>query len=130
MSKLENKPLTKSLGLIFQEKWSKPTRKRYAKIMKNNPIFKKWFLSILFSFSQQNKSVFMKMEPTNLLGVVFLNLFFSLILYLYIDTSDAEAEVETEAEAPEEVGFWWKRKRLKICRFRFHSVSKLLFEFW
>jgi hypothetical protein len=40
-------------------------------------------------------------------------------------------EAETEVEAPEAVKFWWKQKqkRLKICRFRFHSVSKLLFEF-
>jgi hypothetical protein len=39
---------------------------------------------------------------------------------------------DVEAEALEAVVFWWKRKRmrLKICRFRFHSVSKLLFKFW
>jgi hypothetical protein len=43
-----------------------------------------------------------------------------------------EAEAEAEAEAPEAVVFLWKQKlkRLEICRFRFHSVSKLLFEFW
>jgi hypothetical protein len=35
VSKLENKPLTKSLGPFFYEKWFKPTRKKYAKIMKN-----------------------------------------------------------------------------------------------
>jgi hypothetical protein len=36
-----------------------------------------------------------------------------------------------EAEAPEAVTFCWKQKRkdLKICRFSFHSVSKLLFKF-
>jgi hypothetical protein len=34
----------------------------------------------------------------------------------------------SEAEAPEAVTFCWKR--LKICCFRFHSVSKLLFKFW
>jgi hypothetical protein len=39
-------------------------------------------------------------------------------------------EVEAEAEAPEAVVFWWKRKRLKICCFRFRSVSKLVYEFW
>jgi hypothetical protein len=37
---------------------------------------------------------------------------------------------DAEAEAPEAVTFWQKQKRLKICRFRFHSVSKLLFKFW
>jgi hypothetical protein len=37
---------------------------------------------------------------------------------------------DVEAEAPEAVAFWWKRKRLKICSFRFYSVSKLLFKFW
>jgi hypothetical protein len=42
----------------------------------------------------------------------------------------SDVEAEAEAEAPEAVVFWWKRKRLKICRFHFHSVSKLLFEFW
>jgi hypothetical protein len=48
-------------------------------------------------------------------------------------TSDVEAEAE--AETQEAVLFWWKqkrkwkRKRLKICRFCFHSVSKLLYEF-
>jgi hypothetical protein len=40
------------------------------------------------------------------------------------------SDVEAETEAPEAVTFWWKKKRLKICRFRFHSVSKLLFGFW
>jgi hypothetical protein len=35
------------------------------------------------------------------------------------------SDVEAEAEAPEAVTFWRKRKRLKICRFRFHSVLKL-----
>jgi hypothetical protein len=40
-----------------------------------------------------------------------------------------EVEAEAEAEAPEAVKFWWKRKRLKICRSRFYSVSKLLFVF-
>jgi hypothetical protein len=44
-------------------------------------------------------------------------------------TSDVEEEAEAEAEALEAVEFWWKRKRLKICRFCFHSVSKLLLEF-
>jgi hypothetical protein len=47
--------------------------------------------------------------------------------------SDVEAKAEApEAEAPEEVVFWWKRKwkHLKIYLFRFHSFSKLLFEFW
>jgi hypothetical protein len=39
-------------------------------------------------------------------------------------------DVEAEAETPEAVVFWWKRKRLKIFRIRFHSISKLLFEFW
>jgi hypothetical protein len=39
-----------------------------------------------------------------------------------------EAEAEAEAEGPEAVVFWWKRKRLKICRFR--SVSKLVYNFW
>jgi hypothetical protein len=67
MSQLEDKTITKSLSLFFQEKWSQPTRKRYAKIIKNNPYFKIRFLSIFFSFSQPNKSVFMKMEPLNLL---------------------------------------------------------------
>jgi hypothetical protein len=42
---------------------------------------------------------------------------------------DTSRDVEVEAEAPEAVVFWWKRKqkrkRLKICRFRFHSVSTL-----
>jgi hypothetical protein len=38
--------------------------------------------------------------------------------------------VEAEAEAPEAVAFWWKRKHLKICRFRFQSFSKLVFKFW
>jgi hypothetical protein len=38
--------------------------------------------------------------------------------------------MEADAEAPEAVQFWWKRKRLKIFRFRVQSVSKLLFEFW
>jgi beta-xylosidase len=49
-------------------------------------------------------------------------------ILIYIVCSDVEAE----AEAPEAVVFWWKRKQkhLKICRFHFHSVSKLLFEFW
>jgi hypothetical protein len=42
---------------------------------------------------------------------------------------EAEAQAQAEAVVPEAVIFWWKRKRLKICRFRFHSVSKLLFEF-
>jgi hypothetical protein len=37
---------------------------------------------------------------------------------------------DVKAEAEEAIEFWWKRKPLKICRFRFHSVSKLLFEFW
>jgi hypothetical protein len=35
---------------------------------------------------------------------------------------------DAEAEAPEAVDLWWKRKRLKI--FRFRSVSKLMFKFW
>jgi hypothetical protein len=34
---------------------------------------------------------------------------------------------DVEAEAPEAIVFWWKRKRLKICRFRFHSVFKVAF---
>jgi hypothetical protein len=42
--------------------------------------------------------------------------------------------VEAEEEAPEAIVFWWKQKRkqkrLKICRFRFRSVSKLVYEFW
>jgi hypothetical protein len=46
-------------------------------------------------------------------------------------SSDVVAEAEAEAEV---ITFWWKRKwkqkHLKICRFRFHSVLKLLFEFW
>jgi hypothetical protein len=46
--------------------------------------------------------------------------------FLSAATSDAEAE----AEVPEAVDLWWKRKRLKIFRFRFRSVSKLLFKFW
>jgi hypothetical protein len=51
--------------------------------------------------------------------------------HLAICSSDVEAEAAApEAEAPEVAVFWWKRKRLKICRFRFHFVSKLLFEFW
>jgi hypothetical protein len=52
------------------------------------------------------------------------------ISVLVHDISDAEAEAE--AEAPEAVYLWWKqkRKRLEICRFRFRSVSKLLFKFW
>jgi hypothetical protein len=37
---------------------------------------------------------------------------------------------DVEAEAPEAGVFWWKRKRRKMCCYRFHSVSKLLFEFW
>ena len=43
----------------------------------------------------------------------------------------SSSDVEAEAEAPEAVAFWWKRKQkhLKICHFRFHSISKLLFEF-
>jgi hypothetical protein len=43
----------------------------------------------------------------------------------------ANSDVEAEAEALEAVNFWWKQKRkhLKICRFHFHSVSKLLLEF-
>jgi hypothetical protein len=51
--------------------------------------------------------------------------------------SDAktEAEAEAEAEVPEmleAVYLWWKQKRnrLKICRFCFQSVSKLLLKFW
>jgi hypothetical protein len=40
------------------------------------------------------------------------------------------SDVEAEAEAPEVVVLWWKRKRLKICRFRFLSVSKLVYKFW
>jgi hypothetical protein len=40
------------------------------------------------------------------------------------------SDVEAEAEALEAVDLWWKRKRLKICRFPFRSVSKLLFKFW
>jgi hypothetical protein len=49
---------------------------------------------------------------------------------LSVKTSDVEAEAE--AEAPEALTLWWnrKRKRLKICHFRFHSVSKLVFKFW
>jgi hypothetical protein len=45
-----------------------------------------------------------------------------------VESSDEEAE----AKAPQAVAFWWKQKqkRLKMCHFRFHSVSKLLFEFW
>jgi hypothetical protein len=43
--------------------------------------------------------------------------------------SDEEAEAPEVPEAPEAVLFWWKGKRSKICRFRFHSVLKLLFEF-
>jgi hypothetical protein len=47
-----------------------------------------------------------------------------------IFSSDVEAEAE--AEAPEAVAFWWKwkRKHLEICRFRFRSVSKLVYKFW
>jgi hypothetical protein len=45
---------------------------------------------------------------------------------VYATSSDVEVEVEAEAEA---VAFWWKGKHLKICRFRFNSVSKLLIEF-
>jgi hypothetical protein len=45
-------------------------------------------------------------------------------------TSDVKAEAEAEAEAPEAVDLWWKRKRLKVCRFCFRPVSKLLFKFW
>jgi hypothetical protein len=37
-------------------------------------------------------------------------------------------DMEVEAEALEAVAFWWKLKRLKICRFRFYSLSKLLFK--
>jgi hypothetical protein len=44
--------------------------------------------------------------------------------------SESESEAEAEVEAPEAVQFWWKQKRLKICHFRFHSVSKFLIEFW
>jgi hypothetical protein len=36
---------------------------------------------------------------------------------------------DVEAEALEAVAFWWKWKHLKICRFCFRPVSKLLFEF-
>jgi hypothetical protein len=45
---------------------------------------------------------------------------------------DVEAEAEVEAEALEAGAIWWKRKRKGIimCRFRFHSVSKLLLKFW
>jgi hypothetical protein len=39
------------------------------------------------------------------------------------------SDVKVESEALEAVVLWWKRKRLKICRFRFHSVLKLLFVF-
>jgi hypothetical protein len=46
-----------------------------------------------------------------------------------VEGLDAEAEA-LEAEALEAVAFWWKRKCLKICNFRFYFVSKLLFEFW
>jgi hypothetical protein len=42
----------------------------------------------------------------------------------------SDVEAEALLEAPEAVAFWWKRKRLETCRFRFHSVSKLLFKFW
>jgi hypothetical protein len=42
----------------------------------------------------------------------------------------ASSDVEAEAEALEAVSFWWKRKCQKLCRFRFHSVSKLLVQFW
>jgi hypothetical protein len=40
-------------------------------------------------------------------------------------SSDVEAEAEVLA-------FWWKQKRkhLKICSFRFRSVSKLVYKFW
>jgi hypothetical protein len=48
-----------------------------------------------------------------------------------LGSMDAEAEAEAP-EALEAVAFWWKRKwkRLTIFCFRFHSVLKLLFEFW
>jgi hypothetical protein len=49
------------------------------------------------------------------------------------EAREAEArEAEAwEAEAQEAAAFWWKRKRkhLKICRFCFYSVLKLLFKF-
>jgi hypothetical protein len=47
-----------------------------------------------------------------------------------LSDSLASSDVEAEAEVPEAVDLWWKRKRLKICHFRFRSVSKLLFKFW
>jgi hypothetical protein len=43
-------------------------------------------------------------------------------------TSDVEAEAEALPEAPEAVAFWWKQKWKHRFRFRFHSVSKLMFE--
>jgi hypothetical protein len=48
--------------------------------------------------------------------------------FKFFPSSDVEAEAE--AEAPEAVDLFWKQKHLKICRFRFRSVSKLLFKFW
>jgi hypothetical protein len=46
--------------------------------------------------------------------------------------ASSDVEAEADADAPEAVVFWWKRKRkrLKICHFRFHSVSKLPPKFW
>jgi hypothetical protein len=68
--------------------------------------------------------------------VILINSNLTLITYqtlVYI-LKPSDAEEEAEAEAPEAVDLWWKRKqkrkRLEICRFRFRSVSKLLFKFW
>jgi hypothetical protein len=41
---------------------------------------------------------------------------------------EAKARVGVGAEVSEAIALWCKRRRLKICRF--HSVLKLLFEFW
>jgi hypothetical protein len=41
----------------------------------------------------------------------------------------SDVEAEAEAKALEAVAFSQKLQRLKVCRFSFHSVSKLLFKF-
>jgi hypothetical protein len=53
-------------------------------------------------------------------------------IYHWDPPCSGSSDTEAEAEAPEAVDLWWKRKRkrLKICRFCFRSVSKVMFKFW
>jgi hypothetical protein len=62
--------------------------------------------------------------------LLFSDMTFSYVNFLFMILVFFTSDVEAEAEVPEAVDLWWKRKRLKICRFRLRSVSKLLFKFW